>query len=321
MSRHSDIHNHRYAIASALVCALCGANCGARSSIDGASDAGNGLDADASLPRSCDPESTFIKLSALSINSGFDDFDIRFTPDERTAYFISNRARQPGSGVDVFTTRREDLTSSLSSPEIVTGLANPNAAAPNPTPDSLNMVFENGCVPALANKAALCGATRPTQASAFEAPFTINVKPDNGSFADFGGSAYTIHGATIVYFQANHIGANAIGLARAARIDATSFGPIVAVAIQDAPSGVLSAPVVSEDETILYFVQAQGVTVTIWVATRTTPAMPFANAHVVAELPTSAYPNWLSPDGCRLYFTGTVDSDSGSHAHLFVATR
>jgi hypothetical protein len=76
------------------------------------------------------------------------------------------------------------------------------------------------------------------------------------------------------------------------------------------------SPVISVDGLTLYFGGYVGSERgQIWMATRSTDKETFDAPHAVAELytPDGASPGWLSPDSCRLYFTGTE--------HIRVARR
>jgi hypothetical protein len=57
----------------------------------------------------------------------------------------------------------------------------------------------------------------------------------------------------------------------------------------------------------------------IWTATRPALNAPFASLQQVPSLNSAAddYPNWISPDGCRLYMT----SDRGGMYEPYVASR
>ena len=87
-------------------------------------------------------------------------------------------------------------------------------------------------------------------------------------------------------------------------------------------TGDATHPVISPDGLSLYFATTRGgATVDIWMAARATKtdatfgapvAVPNVNTTSAQELP-----NWISPDGCRLYLT----SIQGSSATMMVASR
>jgi Tol biopolymer transport system component len=86
-------------------------------------------------------------------------------------------------------------------------------------------------------------------------------------------------------------------------------------------------PTVTPDELTIYFCSnrpaagAKG-QFDIYVATRATKNEPFTGIKPVEELNTTAseYPDWVSPDGCRLYFTSDRVRGDGS-GDVFVAER
>jgi hypothetical protein len=88
-------------------------------------------------------------------------------------------------------------------------------------------------------------------------------------------------------------------------------------------------PTPSTDERTLYFMRAPvdgGTDNDIWVAQRGDASEPFKGASVVPELqtPYSEAPNWLSPDGCRLYFSSNrplPDGGGAAYLRLWRATR
>jgi hypothetical protein len=83
-------------------------------------------------------------------------------------------------------------------------------------------------------------------------------------------------------------------------------------------------PVISPDELTLYFGSSSADPVArgssdIWMATRASVDAPFGTPMNIAELNTTdfEYPQWISLDGCRLYFTR-----SGSSGYLsYMAER
>jgi hypothetical protein len=85
--------------------------------------------------------------------------------------------------------------------------------------------------------------------------------------------------------------------------------------------GKVGFPVPNDDDTYIYFgLQDQAGSSHVWMARRPSPELPFAGARSVAELNSSTAeesPNWLSPDGCRIYLT----SNRTGSWQLYVAER
>src|SRR5262249_36000015 len=80
-------------------------------------------------------------------------------------------------------------------------------------------------------------------------------------------------------------------------------------------------PVLSDDELTIFFTSTRiyDVNGDIWVATRGSAADDFDPPADVFELNTPGldFPGWLSPDGCRLYFTRA----EGGGTQMYVASR
>ena len=79
-------------------------------------------------------------------------------------------------------------------------------------------------------------------------------------------------------------------------------------------------PLLSGDALTLFFGRSDGNVVHVYAATRANVAMPFVNPQIVGDFDfgnSNNTPGWLSPDGCRMYFT----SDRGGDADVWMATR
>lgn len=111
-----------------------------------------------------------------------------------------------------------------------------------------------------------------------------------------------------------------------ASLDVTSFGARAAVTELDSSDNDCN-PTVTPDELTIYFCSdrpaagAKG-QFDIYVARRTNKSDPFSGIKPVDELNTTAdeYPTWVSPDGCRLYFSSDRVRGDGS-GDMFVAER
>lgn len=84
-------------------------------------------------------------------------------------------------------------------------------------------------------------------------------------------------------------------------------------------------PAISADGRTLFFARSNGDHDLIWSAARAVPKGPFGQPRRVDELvppiPLTNIPGWLSPDGCRLYFTRHLTASAATGAGLFVAER
>jgi hypothetical protein len=79
-------------------------------------------------------------------------------------------------------------------------------------------------------------------------------------------------------------------------------------------------PVVSQDELTIYYAAYDQTGTTfgyIWMATRISTDMPFTELTNLSELNTTGhnFPEWISPDGCRLYF-GRSPAQGGVYSYV-----
>lgn len=84
-------------------------------------------------------------------------------------------------------------------------------------------------------------------------------------------------------------------------------------------------PAISADGRTLFFARSNGDHDLIWSAARAVPQGPFGQPRRVEELvpPISLtnIPGWVSPDGCRLYFSRHLTASAATGAGIFVAER
>jgi hypothetical protein len=74
------------------------------------------------------------------------------------------------------------------------------------------------------------------------------------------------------------------------------------------------APAITEDERVIYFRRSDATLSDIYTASRSTPTDGFGTSSPVPGLDAPGIgetPNWVSPDGCRLYFHSNADSGGG----------
>lgn len=110
--------------------------------------------------------------------------------------------------------------------------------------------------------------------------------------------------------------------------DISSLGLVTAVrSISEVSSaGLDSMPVVSLDETRLYFARADDQDESrrnIFMARRASANATFGTPTPVAELNTNGdeFPSWISDDDCRLYWISNRDVDAADEYHLWVSER
>lgn len=306
--------------------------CGGRTELDGANDAGLVSDGGGivdSAP-SCDPSARFGQPTPLdAINTPFEEFDFRLTPDELTAYFSSDRPFDAGpnaSPLRIYVAKRASMADPFGGVEMNFGLTEPNSGAdsPNISADEHLILYAFGCGPGALQQATLwlCQSTRKDTTSAFSIGTQVFVK--NNPLIT--GAPYMLPDGLAIYFPAAGLPGRGIAVSRRTNLD-PSFGPATKVTIngiiEDA-THVSSASVVTPDERLLFFswpdTDSSHYVEHIWQASRASTHDPFGSAAIVAELssPFGEIPTWVSPDGCRLYFARYV---SQTNTDIFVASR
>ena len=229
----------------------------------------------------------------LGLVNVVDDFwSFSLSPDEQIAYVGVLRAGQPDIMISSRTTRFEPfrpgtLLSAVNSPYedswvTVTG-------------DGLTLYLSS----ARAGQYQLFTASRAFVAAEFSTPkpvASLNVYGEGGPYITPDGS--------VLYFHSWRASGNA-DLYRAVR-NGSDFDPPARLANVNT-SALEVQPVVTPDELTIYYLtqndplDRDG----IWTATRASVVEPFANAVFLPELNglLDAIPGWISPDGCRLYYS------------------
>ncbi len=269
---------------------------------------------DAGAPR-CDVSAPFqaaVPLAGID-TPDHDEYDVRLTPDERTAYFISNRARADPTQSDVFVATRDAVGEPFGTPALVPGMAYPNASAedPNVTPDQLSLVFIGAPNTIFDRPPRLCEATRPSTSVPFGTPTFITT-------VNTGAAPYLVNDGLTVYFVTHQWGGEDIGVSRRPAVGqpfGTAPALVPVTGMGDAGPVLLNGPVLTPDERTMFFVRVDLVSGrvlgNIWQASRASTDAPFGDAGAVGSLATAAgeAANWISPDGCRLYFTRAIPTD------------
>jgi hypothetical protein len=233
----------------------------------------------------------------------------RFTPNELVAYFSLAHGNQ-----DLAVSRRASRSDPFGPP---TFLTNVNSASyddcPSVTPDELTLYFSSDRNMTRLGDVRLYTASRPSANSPFPLPSEI---ASLTSFAE--GGAYAIPDRDVLYFHDARAGNG--NLYRSLG-KGTAFSTIEPLSVNTAESDELW-PVLTPDEQTLYYASPQRTaTFDIWMASRNGPDVPFGTPMFIETLSTSSsheYPSWISPDGCRLYFTR---DDGASGSYIYVAAK
>jgi hypothetical protein len=154
-------------------------------------------------------------------------------------------------------------------------------------------------------------STRENTEELFGSPSVVQI--EEGMPEEF--DPYVLPDGSALYFTSNDVG---LGYFWRAALDGTRAELPTEVLEDNARYAVVSA-----DELTMYFAWTDpltGVWGDIWLATRPSRDVLFGAPINVSEVNTSdiEYPQWISPDGCRLYFT-REPTTGGSFS--FVAER
>jgi hypothetical protein len=282
---------------------------------DAALDAPGGAAVDA-RPARCNPMAAFGKPVALtSLNTSADDEHADLTPDELTIYFSSTRLGGAG-GFDVYQATRSSTSAQFDNVMPVPGINTAgNERVPRMAGNGLSMFAMTATVAAPALRISL--ATRANVTVAF-----TGLKPAaNINNATNTADPYLLPGGNVMYLASDLAGN--LGLYRSAKVNGafSTSTPVPGVNL-DTPA-VENNPVVTPDELTLFFGSTRpGGTggYDIYEARRAHVADGFGAPIELTGLNTTGddVPNWISPDGCVLYFS-RLEANVGYQ--LYMATR
>ena len=270
----------------------------------GLASCGAGVSQHPELDVRCNPTDEF---AAPKLVRGLDDGGgvvsyVRFSPDELTAYFSILDAR--GNG-DIYTSRRPSVTATFGPFVALSALESAvDDLSPTVTADGSTLYMDSNRSGAYQ---VLTASWLPAD-GAFSAPVPIPILDVSSE-----GGAYVLPDGSALYFQSARDTGTESSLFRAAR---TENGFETPMPLSVNTSNAERNAVISPDEKVLYFATnwrnpslGDGVT-DIWMATRASAADNFGEPVFLDALntPSQELPSWVSPDGCRLYFT-RLDSD------------
>jgi hypothetical protein len=285
--------------------------------VDGpnADDGGTLGDATSLFDGPCDPAKPFGAPSpdvfaALNRDGGRDE-SMWLLPDEKTVYFTTNREPPDGGSAsfDIYRATRPSKDVAFAAPEIVRGIS-----------DTAVDAEEHGPVVLEDERTAFFTKAKAGTTYTYDAWW---VKRSSSSDPWGGGQTISllntagIEGPTD--YSENTLWFNRDGKTFRVpfNVQTGALGTITEVTeLGESYTAHLSA----DGLRIYYGKRVPGSGTDIWTAVRPAFDKPFEKLAAVAELNTSAneWPNWISPDGCRLYITRTRVADDND---LFVATR
>ena len=288
-------------------------------SLDG-SDAFATADADAGKP-ACDLEKPFGPLVPVkAVNSQRRDGIARLTDDELAMYLGSQRdASVPSS--ELYVATREKRDGSFDEPREVAGVNTTNAEyGPSVTGDGKTLYFTSDRLAPELHR--IFVVSRPNPSVQFgPAALVAGINEDgDASFGPF----VTSDGSRIYYSVAydNGGGGRTTKVFVATRLGDGGFGTPAQVAgfgtdLTD------TSPVLSADEKTIWFSSARAPSILqdVWLATRASKDGAFGTPQRVPELSTAGddFPNWISPDGCRIYLH--ITPDAGTDEDVWVAEK
>lgn len=268
--------------------------------------------ADVIVPVVCKPSTAFTSIKPIAeLDTTADDQHPRLLPDEKTIVF---QRQQPG--FVPFVATRPDRFSAFSAPTPIAELATSgDAADPTLDPSGLRIVFASSRSGGVGGYD-LWVATRTSVGSAFTAPTVLNGL--NGPAIDH---YPNFAGASALYFSSQR--ATGLGSEDIYRSDVNGSLISAPVVVQGLSGTDYDAsPAVTPDELLAYVETSvtddAGSGTTIFVSSRASTAAPWPKPTLVPELRNGeSNPTWISPDGCRLYFS----SNRSGNWDLWVAER
>jgi Tol biopolymer transport system component len=248
------------------------------------------------------------------MNETRSDATASLSADELTIYFGSDR---DGVQWDIFTASRADRTDRFDDPVLLDVLNSPSDEGDiSVTPDELEAYF-------ISNRSGtfhIYVATRSTRTAEFSDPALVaNVAGVPGSTTEW--APFITADGSNLYFATNATGLEDIYRATKTGGDFDEPAPVIEL---NTGSYADIEAALSPDELSIYFSStrpdggAKG-DFDIWQATRSSKDEEFSGLVNVAELNTEGYerPEWVSADGCRLYFTAY----DGALWHIYLAEK
>jgi hypothetical protein len=256
----------------------------------------------------CDPSMPFgepVLVHGLNRQPG-KEFRIHLSPDELTAYVAIGQGE---TSAHLYQAKRANRTQPFGAPVPLTALNTSSfelhAAV---TANGLTVFFES----LEGSTARIYAAERSKVGDPFVGSEELLLNREEPDEFD----PYVLPDGSALYFAAVIGGA---GQLFRAELHGTRPEPPVRL-----PLVGQRTPIVSQDELTIYFgVGANNPAGDIVIATRTSRELPFGPPALVTELNAPAaeagqLPQWISPDGCRLYFTRQY---VGTASYSMVAER
>ena len=261
----------------------------------------------------CDPNGAFgAPVLVTGINSDQDEACARLSEDELDVTF----ARVTGSGYDLWRSSRPSIEEPFAAPALLTSVNSVSSDYwPTVSPDGLTLLFAaDRTTPDVFH---IWRSTRAAKTAPFGPPQPRGDLRDN----DIHPLLANDHA---LYFASTVRGG--LGLAEILRAPVDASGAIGTpeLLVGGVNTDVTEdAPAVTSDERLIFFRRLTAGETDIYTASRSTATDGFGASTPVpglAQPNIKEVPNWISPDGCHLYFHSDV-ATSSTGVNVWMASR
>jgi hypothetical protein len=286
-----------------------------------AADAADAADAfDAALPDfSCFDVVT--RIDAVSSNTTF-EYGLRLTGNGLGGYLTRTTLPESLDNADVYFGTRASLSVPFSAFDL-TSFSRPGAGDLNATETADGRTvywdaYESPCGGGACRH--VWRASRPSSGDPWGPAAEVFVSPDNEDF-----EPYVLPGGGEIYFTSSR--GETFDIYRATNLGAAGYSvDKVDGNMVDLPFVAERSPVITGDNRVLFFARFSA-SYRIWVATRPSASVPFEAPRMVTfsepvTIPNqqfNAFPSWVSPDGCVLYFA--ADREVSKDRDVYRSTR
>ena len=280
--------------------------------VEGSPDAQRPADAavadgavDAAVAGPCDLGAPFGDIQRVGgVNTAQADEFVSLSPDELTLYLASNRADPGTPNLDLYVATRSSRGESFSAPVAIDAVnSGSDDRAPEVSADGKALFFHSS----RSGGYDVYVSTRANTAAGFAAP--VSVAGVNSADIE-GNPGLAADGETLYFGRYTN---NVPGVWRATRGPA-GYGSASPVEEINTPNAFWNTT--SPDDLAIFFASDRDGGrggADIYVASRASRTEPFGHITNVAELNTdkSESPDWISPDGCRIYFSSDRPGSDG----------
>lgn len=263
----------------------------------------------------CNPTGVFGNLRAVGgLDSAHEDEFASLSADELTVYLADNSAAPGTANLDLYAASRPTIAAPFGAPVSLVGLnTSSDDRSPSVSSDGLSLFFHSS----RGTSYDLYVSTRTSTGSSFGAPTALGPSI-NSTFIETS-PVVSADGKTLYFDRDDGTGS---------RLFRSTLGPTgfqAPTPVSELDTASAHSATLTADELTIFFasdrVGGAGM-IDIWTATRASTQVSFGAITNVTELNTNLqeFPDWVSPDGCRLYFTSNRPGGAGGF-DIFVAER